>query len=91
MFTNGRKKGTIRFSINARGGVERAQLVGDFNGWNPQTMRKQKNGGFAATVSLPGGSYEYKFILDGQWMQDPDNGVLAMNPYGSFNSVAVVQ
>ncbi|MCK4276820.1 MAG: isoamylase early set domain-containing protein [Phycisphaerae bacterium] len=91
MFTNGRKKGTVRFSINATGGAKRAQLVGDFNGWNTQTMRKQKNGGFAATVSLPAGSYEYRFILDGQWMQDPDNGALAMNPYGGFNSVAVVQ
>jgi hypothetical protein len=53
-------------------------------------MRKQKDGSYSTTVPLAVGSHEYKFILDGQWVVDPDNNAWALNPYGTLNSVVQV-
>ncbi|MCK4602701.1 MAG: isoamylase early set domain-containing protein [Phycisphaerae bacterium] len=91
MFTKGRKKGTVRFSIRAIDGVKKASLVGDFNDWRPTAMRKQKDGSFVKVISLPVGAYEYKFIIDGRWLPDTGNNVWAVNPYGTMNSVAEVE
>jgi len=90
MFSKGRKKGTFRFQLEGFAGVRRVELTGDFNGWKPVRMRKSKDGKFVALVPLKPGRYEYKFIVDGRWMQDPDNELLIRNVYGTFNSLAVV-
>ncbi|MCJ7543342.1 MAG: glycogen-binding domain-containing protein [Phycisphaerae bacterium] len=91
MIEAGSKKGTCRFSISPGGGVKKVQLLGDFNKWKPMAMAKQKDGSFAAVVKLKPGTYEYKFVVDGQWRVDPDNGAWALNSFGTLNSVATVQ
>jgi 1,4-alpha-glucan branching enzyme len=91
MIAAGSKKGTVRFSINPGGGVKKVQLVGDFSEWKPMAMGKQKDGSFATVMKLKPGTYEYKFIVDGQWRVDPDNGAWALNPFGTLNSVATVE
>lgn len=88
MFARGTKKGTIKFSVTPSNGAKKVQIAGDFTDWRPVDMRKQKNGAYAATVPVPGGSHEYKFIFDGQWVVDPDNSAWAVNPFGTLNSVA---
>ena len=90
MYGKGSKKGMIRFAIKAGNGVSTAKLAGDFNDWTPQTMRKQKSGEYVANVPLSSGNYEYKFLVNEEWLVDPDNGVWAVNPYGTVNSVAQV-
>ena len=90
MFGKGRKNGTVRFAVKPRRGVKKVMLAGDFSGWRPVTMRKQKQGDYVAVVPLDAGSYEYKFIFDGQWAIDPDNSMWASNSFGSVNSVALV-
>jgi 1,4-alpha-glucan branching enzyme len=91
MITKGHKKGTTRFSVAPGEGVGKVYLAGDFNGWRPQAMRRQKDGSFVKIVSLPKGAHEYKFLLDGKWMTDPDHGAWALNAHGTMNSVAVVE
>jgi 1,4-alpha-glucan branching enzyme len=90
MFAKRTQKGAVRFSIKPENSAKKVMLVGDFNGWKPVEMKKQKDGQFAAIVTLPPGTYEYKFIVDGQWRVDPDNSAWALNPYGTLNSVAQV-
>lgn len=90
MFGKGQKKGTVKFSVKPMNGVKKVQLAGDFSHWQPVDMSKQKNGSFAATIPLTPGTHEYKFLLDGEWVVDPDNGIWALNPYGTLNSVAQV-
>jgi 5'-AMP-activated protein kinase regulatory beta subunit len=90
MIQKGRKKGTLRFSICPGSEAGKAHLAGDFNGWEPRPMRRGKKGDFAAIVEVPAGTHEYKFIVDGQWLADPDNGAWAPNPLGTMNSVVVV-
>ena len=47
MFNKGRKEGTFRFVFLPDWPAEKVSLAGDFNKWEPVTMRKQKNGSFA--------------------------------------------
>jgi len=91
MYTKGSKKGTVRFTCNQGNGARKIGLAGDFNGWQPQRMRKQKDGSFVAIVPLAAGNYEYKFLVDGQWVLDDDNSAWAVNTYGTMNSIVRVQ
>ena len=91
MYANGRKKGTMQFSVAVPNGAKEVAVAGDFTSWKPLALKKQKNGCFAVTTALPAGVYEYRFIVDGQWMSDPDHSHWAPNPFGTFNSVAQVQ
>jgi len=71
---------------------KRVALAGDFTNWelNPKPLKKNKQGKWSATVSLAPGRYEYKFIVDGQWVEDPECLERAPNPYGGQNSVRIV-
>jgi 5'-AMP-activated protein kinase regulatory beta subunit len=67
-------------------------LMGDFNKWNAKThpMKKGKNGVWTKTVMLFPGRYEYKFMVDGQWQNDPGNDQACLNCFGTHNNVIVV-
>ncbi len=90
MFSKGQKKGTVRFTVMPTNGARKVQLAGDFTDWHPVEMKKQKNGAYVATVPVPTGNHQYKFVLDGEWIVDPDNNAWAVNPFGTLNSVAQV-
>ena len=68
-------------------------LVGDFTEWEAKAvqLKKQKNGQWKATVPLAPGSYEYRFLVDGQWRDDPQCQERRWNSFGSENCVRVVQ
>ena len=53
-------------------------------------MRKEGDGEWKATVSLPPGRYEYRFIVDGHWVSDPAAKESVHNTFGSTNSVVTV-
>jgi len=90
MYDKGRKKGTVRFSVQAGKRNRKAAVAGDFHQWKPTAMRRQKNGSFAAALAIPPGRHEYKFLLDGDWVHDIDVPETIMNRYGTFNSVVIV-
>jgi len=67
-------------------------LSGDFNNWNPKShpMKDDGNGRWSRIVMMPPGKYEYKFIVDGQWMEDPQNNQNCSNTFGTCNSVLIL-
>lgn len=68
-------------------------LAGSFNNWSPTAtpMRKsEKNGAWKRQLMLKPGPHEYRFVVDGDWIADPDAVELKPNPYGGHNSVAHV-
>ncbi|MDP6947211.1 MAG: glycogen-binding domain-containing protein, partial [Myxococcota bacterium] len=70
-------------------------LSGTFNDWatdaEAATSLVQTAGGvWTATVGLPGGVHQYKFIVDGQWMTDPSNEMEVDDGFGGTNSVLYV-
>jgi len=63
-------------------------VSGDFNAWDNQgfTMKKRQ-GDWIIQLYLAPGKMRYKFIVDGQWILDPDNPFYEENEYGTGNSV----
>jgi 1,4-alpha-glucan branching enzyme len=67
-------------------------LVGDFTHWqqNPISLKKLKTGLWKVTVALAAGTYHYRFLVDGQWRDDPECTLHVANPYGGQNAVRKV-
>lgn len=82
-------KQTFRFSAPAAMSV---LLVGDFTHWQQRgiPMRKGKDGVWSVTVSLPPGKHNYRFLVDGDWQDDPECTLRVPNPYGGHNMVRTV-
>ncbi len=68
-------------------------LAGDFNGWDATALPliKGDDGVWSVTVALPPGEHEYKFVVDDQWLEDPDNPRRRSDPFGGYNSVVTIQ
>ncbi len=47
-------------------------------------------GVYEAVVPLDPGSYEYKFVVNGEWCVDPECPRWAPDGHGSLNSVLIV-
>ncbi len=61
------------FTLQAPG-AQRVFLVGDFNNWNPTLERMDTEGDlFIIRLYLLAGTYRYKFVVDGEWIVDPEN------------------
>jgi hypothetical protein len=67
------------------------KLAGDFTEWENHAleMRRTKEGVWYTVVQLVPGSYSYRFIVDGQWCDDPSREHVP-NPYGSENAMVRV-
>ena len=67
-------------------------VVGDFTKWElaPKALKKNKNGEWKVLVPLAPGRYEYRFLVDGQWLNDPQCAEHSPNPFGELNCVRVV-
>ncbi len=67
-------------------------VAGTFNGWQPEKPLVDKNGDgvYIGILLLEPGTYEYKFVIDGEWRLDDNNPNFAPNDFGSLNSVVVV-
>lgn len=66
-------------------------VSGSFNSWNivEYLLEKQDSGMWETTIGLAPGRYEYKFMVDSQWVWDANNPVKVPvpPPYGGYNSV----
>jgi 1,4-alpha-glucan branching enzyme len=87
MYSKGRRKRTIRFSVKPQGSPKKVAVAGDFSHWRPLVMRRQADGTFARTARVAGVTFEYKFLIDGQWQIDLDHSNWAVSPLGSVNSL----
>ena len=68
------------------------QVAGTFNGWRPEANPLQHSGAgeWSARLMLKSGQYEYRFVVDGVWADDPEATQSATNLHGSLNSVLKV-
>jgi 1,4-alpha-glucan branching enzyme len=67
-------------------------VAGTFNDWAPQArpLRSNAKGTWSTWTSLEPGTYEYLFVVDGEWYEDPACSNRCPNPHGSHNSVLKV-
>ncbi len=74
--------------------AQTVQIAGDFNNWQPeqtQLSRISEQGRWETEMPLDCGTYRYRYVVDGQWHQDPYNEQTEVNPFGDLNSLLVVQ
>jgi serine protease AprX len=73
--------------------VRCVSLAGSFNGWNPRDFALQRLPGGLWKISLaalPPGKYRYKFLVNGYWIDDPENPERIEDGFGGFSSVLEV-
>ena len=65
------------------------RLAGSFTDWEqaPLALKRQKSGLWKTTISLAPGTYRYRFLVDGQWQDDPSCIQRESNPFGSQDCV----
>ncbi len=67
-------------------------LTGSFNNWpEPGYTMVKKDGVWKFPIYLTPGKYTYKFVVDGEWIIDPDNPLYQENEYGTGNSVIWIE
>jgi len=70
-------------------------VVGDFNNWqlnNESQMHKEDDSGlWSKKLRLRQGLYQYRFVVDGRWIDDPSNPRTIENPFGDKNSVIEIK
>ena len=76
----------IVFSHSASPGSE-VKLIADFTSWEPVCMNEEEHSGrYTFIADLVPGTYQYKFIVDGEYILDPQSEETAQCPFG-LNSV----
>ena len=86
------KKRKVAFSLNAPE-AKQVAVLGDFNKWrdNKHLMKKDENGMWHKIAMLPEGRYEYRFLVDGHWWNDPKNDHACSNCFGTQNNILNVR
>ena len=82
------KLSMVTLTIKAPGAKE-VYLAGEFNNWklDENSRMEQTNGCWTKNLKLDKGSYRYRFVVDGSWVEDPANPLNRLNPYGSRDSL----
>lgn len=79
---------TARFYLPASTTADKVYIAGTFNGWSTtQTPMQRVSDGWMVYVDLKPGKYSYKFIIDGEWMTDPNNKLRERDGEGDYNSI----
>lgn len=68
------------------------QVAGTFNGWRPEAnpLEHKGSGEWTTRLTLKSGQYEYRFVVDGVWVDDLQATQRVSNPHGGLNSVLKV-
>jgi chromosome partitioning protein len=80
----------VRFKDSAAGDV---RIAGDFNGWVPDRgvrsliASEGETRVWTKVLTLEPGTYQYRYIVDGEWREDPSNPQSAPGPTGQPNSI----
>jgi chromosome partitioning protein len=84
----------VRFKDSAAGDV---RIAGDFNGWVPDRgvrsliATEGQSRVWTKILTLEPGTYQYRYVVDGEWREDPGNPKSAPGPTGQPNSILHVQ
>ena len=67
----------VTFRYRPPAGTASIYLAGTFNDWKPTALKMDgpdASGRFETKLTLPAGTHEYKYVLDGtKWRHDPGN------------------
>ena len=76
------------FELDSFPNAKQVIVTGSFCNWDPGRYKMSwQSGKWIFPIYLEPGKYTYKFIVDGNWIQDPKNELWEENEYGTHNSV----
>ncbi|MGD8413312.1 MAG: AAA family ATPase, partial [Candidatus Latescibacterota bacterium] len=82
----------VMFSLDAPQAKE-VRVTGEFTNWSREGLAMEKDakdGMWKTVVDISPGEYEYRFIVDGVWVRDPNNKDYVRNEFGQENSLLIV-
>lgn len=82
------ENGNARFFLKGYEDAEEVILAGSFSKWDENYLKMKKvPGGWELKLDLRPGVYEYKYIVDGNWIEDPTNSDKVRNEFNAYNSI----
>ncbi len=68
-------------------------LAGSFNNWDTKAnnAKKDSKGNWLTKINLDSGRHEYKFFVDGTWLNDPNCTSCQSNAFGSQNCIVEIK
>ena len=80
---------TVTFTYEGSG--TNVYVAGSMNGWSSSANKMTKSGSvFTCSMELPAGQYEYKFVVDSNWINDPANPQTVSAGSGNTNNYIVL-
>jgi 1,4-alpha-glucan branching enzyme len=69
------------------------RIAGTFNDWRPEVtpMESLGRGRWIRKLALAPGVYEYRLVVDGRWIIDPEADSYSLDGSGNLNSVLTVE
>lgn len=89
-----RRSSTGVLFVQPRSIGQRVEIAGDFNSWKPALTVMASNdalGVYEKHLTLGKGKYEYKLVIDGQWVLDPYNPDRVDNGIGGRNNIIRIE
>lgn len=73
--------------------AKKVNLAGSFNNWDARGInaKKDSKGNWSVKLSLKPGRHEYKFLVDGSWINDPRCNSCVSNSFGTQNCIMDVK
>ncbi|WP_299625314.1 glycogen-binding domain-containing protein [uncultured Tenacibaculum sp.] len=82
------KNGNAKFKLKGFPNAKKVIVAGSFNKWDEQLFQMKKtDNGWELRLQLKPNIYEYRFIVDGNWIEDPENSKKVPNEFGEYNSL----
>jgi hypothetical protein len=76
-----------RFVLKDKKEARKVIVTGNFTGWSNNNCQMERNdSGWSLDIYLKEGTYAYKYIADGQWLEDKDNPDNRQDANGNINS-----
>jgi beta-lactamase regulating signal transducer with metallopeptidase domain len=86
------REGNVVFKLSGFSQARIVAVAGTFNAWNQSQYLFERSGNeWICRINLPPGTYQYKFIVDGNWLVDPTNPLVVHDERGFENSQLVVR
>ncbi len=83
---------TVDFKFHAPK-AKKVGLGGSFNNWSADKnpLKKGASGTWTTSLKLPAGRHEYRYWVDGEWLNSQEPAECVPNSFGSWNCIVDVR
>lgn len=83
--------GRVRMNLRYRTNVERLEVAGDWNDWEPVPLRRLDGGRWVIELSLEPGVHKYALVVDGDEWVVPDDVATVPDDFGGRVALMIVR